>query len=391
MPDSDKLYVYERIRTAIEQESIFSKVSFYLKVGVYSLFLLFIFFGLVYFPSKKLGKGIKIVSNGNSVVADYIWKVITSTGQFAVYQNSKKINTNLITEWSILKVSKNSNLTLKVNSWIKLYIVWPSEIILKKYKNSNNQDVYVLNMLDGDYLTVKSNIAKDKIVIKSKYLNIESDDKEIDLKYVKTWDATIVENNWWDLIVKNKDKILTLWKKEKLILSYSDKQAIKNIFNDNYKKYQLTSSWIKIVLTSSQIKKLSHILEKKMVIIAVWKYVLWTLNHDKNWEQSWKKQLLNIILSTYKIFGFEVPKLIQVKINNNLVDNSDLENLVDNLLTLISQKYVIPDQFEERLKVILAYLIILEKAHIDENIPNLSYLLDYIWISKDYKKKLLTF
>jgi hypothetical protein len=50
-------------------------------------------------------------------------------------------------------------------------------------------------MVDGDYLTVKSNSAKDKIVIKSKFLNIESNDKFIDLKYEKKKYATIIENN----------------------------------------------------------------------------------------------------------------------------------------------------------------------------------------------------
>lgn len=393
MSEKDKLLVYENIRWRIENESIFTRFSFYAKVAVYSLFLLFIFFWFFYSPSYKVAEGVKVSSNSNSVIADYVGKIITSTGDFKIYQSGKEIKTNIIRDGDILEISKKSNLTIQVNSWINLYVVWPAKIKLWKYENYDWKDVYVLNMLDGDYLTVKSNIAKDKIVIKSKYLNIESDDKEIDLKYVKKWNATIIENNWWDVIIKNNKKIFTLWKKEKLIFSDSDRQLIQNIFNDNYKKYQLTSSGLKIVPTSNQINRLSHILDRKLVIIAVWKYVLWKLNNDINWYESWKKQLINIIINTYNVLGIKIPSLIKVKLNSNQIDIADLESLLDSLLMQISSKYVIPNQFIERLKVILAYLVLVEKVKIPKwkTIPNLSYLLDYIKLAPEYKKKMLTF
>jgi hypothetical protein len=73
-------------------------------------------------------------------------------------------------------------------------------------------------MLDGDYLSVKSNSKKDKILIKSKYLAIQSDDKLVDVKYKKDGAAMIVENNGGNILVKNDDKVLTLNKQEKLIV-----------------------------------------------------------------------------------------------------------------------------------------------------------------------------
>jgi Iap family predicted aminopeptidase len=59
-------------------------------------------------------------------------------------------------------------------------------------------------------------------------------------------------------------------KQEKLIvLSNDDINHIKNIFSDNYKKYQLTMSGnLKEVITSKQINQLSNILDKKAVILA---------------------------------------------------------------------------------------------------------------------------
>jgi hypothetical protein len=59
-------------------------------------------------------------------------------------------------------------------------------------------------------------------------------------------------------------------KQEKLIMLPNDEiDHIKNIFSDNYKKYQLTSKGtIKEVITSKQITQLSNILNKTAVILA---------------------------------------------------------------------------------------------------------------------------
>jgi hypothetical protein len=112
MPELDKLLVYEKVRQHIEKESIFTKLSFYTKVGVYSIFLLFLFFGLFYHQTQ-ISPNIKVSTN--TVYADYIGKVITSTGEFQILENGKPIKTNLIKKGDILQVEKNSHLTLKVN------------------------------------------------------------------------------------------------------------------------------------------------------------------------------------------------------------------------------------------------------------------------------------
>jgi hypothetical protein len=55
---------------------------------------------------------------------------------------------------------------------------------------------------------------------------------------------------------------------------------------------------------------------------------------------------------------------LETKIQNNQITVIDLQNLIDYLLTEIENKYVIPDQFVKRLKVILAYLVIVEKVKV---------------------------
>jgi hypothetical protein len=178
-----------------------------------------------------------------------------------------------------------------------------------------------------------------------------------------------------------------------IVLPHDDINHIKNIFSDNYKKYQLTS-WgtLKEVISSKQINQLSHILNKTSVILATWKFVLWKLNQDKNWEKSGKAQLLQIITNTYYILWIKIPPLLKTKIQNNQITIIDLQNLIDYLLTEIENKYVIPEQFVKRLKVILAYLVIVEKVKVQPwQIKNLSSLINYLKLDTKYKKMLLSF
>ncbi len=385
MPEVDKILTYEKIRNQIEKESIFSKISFYIKVGVYTFFLLLITIWL-FIPFHK--KNIE-------VYADYIWKVITYTGDFKIIDKNKQISSKIIKNWDILKISSNSHLTLQVNHWIKLYLIWPAKIQFSKYNWPDKKDIYVINMLDGNYITVKSNSAKDKLIIKSKFINIESNENLVDLKYTKEWNATIIENNWGNIIVKNNQKVLTLSNKEKAIfLENKDIQHIKNIFNDNYKKYQISQNWqIKVVITSDETKRLSNIISRNATILAVWKYVLWSLNNDNKWKQSWQSQLINILLNTYNILNLQVPNLLKNKIKSNDIKPEDLVNLTDYLISNINQKYIIPQQYLQRLKVILAYLVIVEKLKVNkqQKFKNLSSLINYLRLPAKYKKILLTF
>ena len=100
MKDEDKLIAYEKFVYKIRKDSIFYRISFYVKVWVYTLFLLFLFFSL-FAPWNNLKKWI-FLQYKNTVYADYIGKVITSTWGFEIYENWKLLNTNLIKKWNIL-------------------------------------------------------------------------------------------------------------------------------------------------------------------------------------------------------------------------------------------------------------------------------------------------
>jgi len=395
MPEQDKLLVFDNIKTQISQQSIFTKVSFYSKVWVYTVFLLFIFFGL-FLNNKQISNNLKVENNTNVVNADYIWKVVKYNWNYKILDNWNEVKTWILNKWSTLVLDNNTKITLWINEWIKLHLLWPAKIQFTSYKNDENKIIYVVNMLDGDYLSVKSNSPKDKIIIKSNYFNIESNNQIIDLKYTKKWWANIIKNNWWNVLIKKKDKIISLKNNEQLIILWKDSiNYIKNIFTNKYKQYQIDDNWnLKTVIDSNKVKILWNILDKKIVVIAIWRYVLWKLNHNDTWIDYGKKNTIQILLNIYKLFDLELPNLLKSTINKPLtLSLSDEELLVDNLIQKINTKYIIPAEYTNRLKVILAYFVILDKIKVKTwtEFNNLSDLVNYLQLDYNYKKILLTF
>ena len=395
MPEADKLLVFDNIRTQISEQSIFTKISFYSKVWVYTVFLLFVFFG-IFLNNKQISNNLKVENNINVVNANYIWKVIEYNWNYKILDNWVKIKTWILNKGNILVLDDKTKITLWINEWIKLHLLWPAKIQFTSYKNEKNKVIYVVNMLDGNYLSVKSNSPKDKIIIKSNYFKIESNDKIIDLKYTNRWWASIIENNWWNILIKKRDKIISLKNNEQLVILWKDSlNYIKNIFVSKYKQYQIDSNWnLKIVINSDKVKALWNILDKKMVIIAVWRYVLWKLNYNDTWINYGKKNTIQILVNVYNLFNLKIPDLLKSSIKNPLsLSLSDEELLVDNLIQKINAKYIIPAEYINRLKVILAYLVILDKMKINHQVEfhNLSDLVNYLQLDYKYKKILLTF
>jgi len=243
MPEQDKLVVFDDIKTKISQESIFTRVSFYSKVWIYTVFLLFVFFWLFYYDSD-LSKWLVQQNQANLVNADYIWKVLKFNWNYKVYYKGNIVNTNILKKWSVLVLSNDTNISLWINKWIKLHLLWPAKIQFNSYINQDWLCIYIINMLDWNYLSVKSNSNKDKIIIKSNYFNIESNDNLVDLKYTKKGGASLIENNWWNILVKKKNNIVPLWNNEQLVILWKDSiNYIKNIFSSKYKQYQIDNNW----------------------------------------------------------------------------------------------------------------------------------------------------
>ena len=383
LDDAQKLLIYDEIKTEIDKQSIFSRVSFYVKVSVYTFILVFLFSGLFFnLHNEKVSKNILVDKKVNTVYADYIGKVIKSKWSFEIYDDNKLLNTDKISKWNILVLKDNSYVRLQVNEGIKVYLLWPAKIQIN-FEKKNGKKNYIFNMLDGDYITLKSNSEQDKIVLKSKFFNVESNDKNIDIKYEDKDGVAIIANNGGEVIVKNKNNIIKLSNKEKLIvLNEKDKKYIENLLSDDYKKYQI--NWngdLKIILPSTSLEKIGNILNKRNVMLATWKYVLWKLNKNIELKEAWEKQLRKIVVNVYNILWLEADPSLSLK------------SLIENLISNIEKKYILPKVYIQRLKVVLSYLVITDMKKIPEWVKfnDLSSLIDYIKLDNKYKKILKNF
>jgi len=385
--DEQKLLIYDEIKEHIGKQSIFSKVSFYVKVAMYSFILLFLFSGLFFnFQSKKnITENVVVEKNiqPNIVKADYIAKVIQSKWDFQIFDNNKLLKTNVLWNGNTIVLKDNSYVKLSINQWAKAYLLWPAKIKIKKYKNT-----YILNVIEWDYITVKSNSNEDKIIIKSKLLNIEQKGKNIDIKYQDKDGVKIVENNGAVVLVENKWKSINLKEKEKLILLDAKEQKyIENLLSDDYKNYQLNNGKLKIILSVWELQAIDNILSREYTMLSVGKYVLWKVNHNQGLENKWKKELINNIIKLYDLLE------IKVNIDKTNLSNDYLKQLLTNLINEINQKYVLPDTYLMRLKVMLSYVVILEKINLNQwrKFSSLSDFVNSLKLDKKYKKILLQF
>ena len=399
--NEQRLLIFEKVSSDITKQSIFTRFSFYAKVWVYSIFLFFLFLG-IFLPNFKnnfsdLTKNVSVnTKNGNNIVyADYIWKVISSKWKFQIYDDWKLINWTKFKKWNVIVLKDNSYIKALIDGNINVYLVWPAKVQLNSYQQEKWKLVYVLNVLDGNYLTVKSNDSDNKIIIKSKYFNIESDKKLVDLVYKEKEWVNIVENNGSDILIKNDNKTLKLSKQEAIVLSNSEKSYIENLFADNYTKYALTQSWdLKKILSSNDIKKVGQTLDRTKIILATWRYVLWKVNNDQQMENDWLKSMIDITLDAYSKLGLALPVDIVKTLTSNRYSVDLEKELLINLIKQIDKKYILPNVYPQRLKIMLAYIIISEKVkqkYPNKKFKNLSQILNHLKIDKKYKKILLRF
>jgi len=399
--NKQRLVIFEQVNSAITKQSIFTRFSFYAKVALYSIFLFFLFLW-IFLPnfqttnvnvSKNIALNSKI--ENNVVHADYIGKVISSKGDFQIFDNNRVVKWLTLKEWNIIVLKNNSYVKALIDGDIKVYLLWPAKVQVNMYKQEKWKPVYILNVLDGNYLTLKSNNSDNKIIIKSKYFNIESDKKLVDLVYKEKEGVNIVENNGSNILIKNDKKILNLSKKEAVLLTKNEKTYIENLLSDSYVKYTLTQSGdLKKILSSSDIKKVWKTLDRVKIILATWKYVLWKVNNNKNMETSWLKSMIDITLNTYTNLDLALPADIVKMIATEKYSVDVEKKLLTNLINQINKKYILPNIYPQRLRIMLAYIVIADKIkqkYPNKKFENLSQILNYLKIEKKYKKILLRF
>jgi hypothetical protein len=169
--------------------------------------------------------------------ADEIWQIIETTGEVKIFANGKQKQASYLISSDKVLLLEWAALVFRVQDGVEAKIVWPAEFELDK-----SWDVYVINMLSGEYVELKSveievpktdrsfvldqpnplpkNVSV-KVLVKTVAFEVESDSAAWDI------DMTITEKEWTQVVENvGVDVIITkVIKDEKVVTQLKSKQT----------------------------------------------------------------------------------------------------------------------------------------------------------------------
>ena len=174
------------------------------------------------------------------VYADDIWTIITTVGEVTISNNWVKKSWTWLAHADKVLLLAWAELTFAMQWWVQAKIVWPAEFNIEK-----ENDVYVINMLSGEFVQlktveeVKEEVLTEKefvtnkpattktiepssvqVVVKTAEFEVSSDSTlgEIDMTITEKDGKQIVENSGADVVITK------LIKDEKVVTSLKTKQ-----------------------------------------------------------------------------------------------------------------------------------------------------------------------
>jgi hypothetical protein len=436
LSDSQKMAIFEKFVEKTYKKSLLRSVSFYFKIWVYTVlivFFLFSFFPFIFYKTSSnfSAKTTKITSiksvttwvyienvgkkvnkkSLNTAFANYIWKIIYAKWNFSIIRSWSVIKTDKIFQWDYLLLDKYSYLKFSINSGVIAVIKWPAKLNIFYDKFSRK---YIINLIDWKFFNLSGSLNSwGSVEVKSQDLIVEpKDKKDINFK--------IVENNKKVKFVENE------WKAPILVKKISKKKAIKKVVLPNQKvevndeikliknlKKQIESwklsktvniSWdntynvlvmssTKVVPTEDQMSSFKILIYPSFVRKDIYNLVYYYLKGNKSAYNIALKNIFVRILKIYKTFGLKIDsEILRAKIkwwNYNL---DDLFLIVDQLISKLNNRfYILPEDIFV-LKKIEGWIIILKNQKFgsfsDEKISSLEQILKVLKLGK-FKSKLL--
>lgn len=462
LDQSDKLYIYNNFIDKIEKVSLYKRFSFYWKISVYTFFILFFLLSF-YFPYYLSNKAINELeenydiskvwtwviskektSNNSisnlyiSVKAEYIWKIIETKWEFKIINSWNEVGGYNINNWDTILLSNKSEMTFTVNSWVTANIEWPAELNIELISEEWKEKKYVINLIHWKFFEIESiTKSEDNVLVKTDDIEIETKivwDK-LDFNISSEWEKHIVENKWWEIVVK---KVV---KKEKKFASLKTnqkaeidedirmlqevkkiKEEIKNkdieveyVYSENKETEKSIETWsIEVntlsgslldneenidntISTVSDIEYTSKSIlsEEKMSVFKkliypsfLMKEIEWISTSYLNWSKSWFEisynQLHKRLWDIYDIFWISIWESGEMNIENLYIS-------LDWIISEIENNYFMPDIYIKRLKALKWRLLILKNNEFWQfSSNNIAFdkIFVRLWIS-DYKENLL--
>jgi hypothetical protein len=245
-PESKEL-IYKRFEAKKRQKLFVSKALRYTRVSAF-WGLVIVVVGVAYlwsFGGKEVGTRevgewlvqFNIDKTKQVSYADEIWQIIETTGEVKIFANGKQKQASYLISSDKVLLLEWAALVFRVQDGVEAKIVWPAEFELDK-----SWDVYVINMLSGEYVELKSveievpktdrsfvldqpnplpkNVSV-KVLVKTVAFEVESDSAAWDIDMTitgKEW-TQVVENVGVDVIIT---KVI---KDEKVVTQLKSKQT----------------------------------------------------------------------------------------------------------------------------------------------------------------------
>lgn len=391
-------------------KNFYKRFSFYWKVTAYTFFIFVLFFSFyTSFVDYNKNENFKKIIDAwtwyllqkdkqqpkSLAKAENIWDIIEAHGDFTIMQDWKKYKTNKLYDWNTMILTNNAKLRFQVNSWVEAYIKGPAKLNIKYLGEINWNKNFVLNMIEWEYIEVKSENREDQnVIIKTNKFEVESKDisQKMDISIRSENDWKILENKWWELVIKktikNKKIYSNIWKNEKVkindeIRHYREvKEISKKVQNKNMEiNYHITGDNKKDAETiSKEQKNDKELLDTKKIIkqkkIDKLKKLLYTwflkndvkrivenyLNWNKRWLEISYENFLSRILKIYQLFDIRLEsEIIKSKTKNWNISIDDVFVILDQLIAKIQNQYYVPEKYTEKLKKTLWWIVILQK------------------------------
>lgn len=415
LSDYQKIQVYEKFLWKKEQVSFMKKISFYSKVWVYSLaifFLLYSFYNpyLLFLPQNSHNSndfnyiGSWIVLQNESlqwqtkiVKANSIWTIIETQWDFTIKNGDQEFKTNLLYDGDTVLLANNTVMTFLVNSWVTAQIQWPAEFSLDEVPTGNSEKKYVINLISGKFIEVKSEKdTKDNVIVKTTDIEVESKKvwSNIDFK-ITSWngDKKILENKWDQLIVKqivkDEKQIITIWTEQKAEINEEEvklitevKQIAQALKDNNLSQtFEITGQTLtevsglqelsinyqnsadKSFLDPAIVEKIRSQLIATFVMKDIENMVVSHINWDTKAFIVASNNFVKRIQTIYDLLWIEIDSQVTtMKWSTSYYKPHEIYAILDQLIAKSEKQVYLPPKYIEKLKIMLAWTLILQDA-----------------------------
>lgn len=228
MSADQKQAVYSRINDQINRTLFLNKVRWYMKVGSLTTAILFavLLFFSAYSPSSPdellvvetnnpAVKTLKLNGSTKLVSASSVGKLITVQWDISIFKDDELIETENLDSGDIVQLKEWARVVLTVREGVRATVVGPAEFTIERVTVNPTKDIYMLNLLEGEYIELKALPAKEKtttnasqkqetVVVKTQTVEIQQlpATRNLDVTISTQDGRPVVENDGDDIIVK---------------------------------------------------------------------------------------------------------------------------------------------------------------------------------------------